>query len=117
MEAVRRLTGAYALAMIFAGEESLLIGARKGSPLAVGYGADEAYLGSDAFALAPFTNRISYLEDGDVAVLRGPRRDDLSTSKAASPIARSRSPMRRRGSSTRAATAISWRRRSTSSPK
>ncbi len=71
MEAVRRLTGAYALAMIFAGEESLLVGARKGSPLAVGYSADEAYLGSDAFALAPFTNRLSYLEDGDVAVLRG----------------------------------------------
>jgi len=71
MEAVRRLTGAYALAMIFAHEESLVIGARKGSPLAVGLGADEAYLGSDAIALAPFTNRICYLEDGDVAVLRG----------------------------------------------
>ncbi len=71
MEAARRLTGAYALAMIFAGEESLVIGARKGSPLAVGYGEGEAYLGSDAFALAPFTNRIAYLEDGDVAVLRG----------------------------------------------
>ena len=70
--AVRRLTGAYALAMIFEGEESLVIGARKGSPLAVGYGAHESYLGSDAFALAPFTNRICYLEDGDVAVLRGP---------------------------------------------
>ncbi|HEV2561657.1 MAG TPA: glutamine--fructose-6-phosphate transaminase (isomerizing) [Rhizomicrobium sp.] len=70
--AVRRLTGAYALAMIFSGEESLVVGARKGSPLAVGFGADEAYLGSDAFALAPFTNRLVYLEDGDVAVLRGP---------------------------------------------
>jgi glucosamine--fructose-6-phosphate aminotransferase (isomerizing) len=72
MAAVRRLTGAYALAMIFDGEESLVIGARKGSPLAVGYGDKESYLGSDAFALAPFTNRICYLEDGDVAVLRGP---------------------------------------------
>jgi len=70
-EAVRRLTGAYALAMIFRGEERLVIGARKGSPLAVGYGDHEAYLGSDAFALAPFTNRVAYLEDGDVAVLRG----------------------------------------------
>ncbi|HEY2445588.1 MAG TPA: glutamine--fructose-6-phosphate transaminase (isomerizing) [Rhizomicrobium sp.] len=69
---VQRLTGAYALAMIFEGEESLVIGARKGSPLAVGYGEKESYLGSDAFALAPFTNRICYLEDGDVAVLRGP---------------------------------------------
>ncbi|HEY1632431.1 MAG TPA: glutamine--fructose-6-phosphate transaminase (isomerizing) [Rhizomicrobium sp.] len=72
IKAASRLTGAYALAMIFDGEESLVIGARKGSPLAVGYGIDEAYLGSDAFALAPFTNRVAYLEDGDVAVLRGP---------------------------------------------
>ncbi len=70
-EAVRRLTGAYSLAMIFRGEESLLIGARKGSPLAVGYGEHEAYLGSDAFALAPFTNRVAYMEDGDVAIVRG----------------------------------------------
>jgi glucosamine--fructose-6-phosphate aminotransferase (isomerizing) len=72
MKAVRRLKGAYALAMIFSGEESLVIGARQGSPLAVGYGADTAFLGSDAFGLAPFTNRVSYLEDGDVAVLNGP---------------------------------------------
>ena len=71
MAASKKLTGAYALAMIFAGEEALVIGARKGSPLAVGYGEAEAYLGSDAFALAPFTNRVSYLEDGDVAVLKG----------------------------------------------
>jgi glucosamine--fructose-6-phosphate aminotransferase (isomerizing) len=69
--AVRRLTGAFALVMIFKGEESLLIAARRGSPLAVGYGDKEAYLGSDAFSLAPFTSRISYLEDGDVAVVRG----------------------------------------------
>ncbi len=69
--AVRRLTGAYSLAMIFRGEESLLVGARKGSPLAVGYGEAEAYLGSDAFALAPFTNRVAYMEDGDVAIVRG----------------------------------------------
>ncbi len=71
MEAARRLTGAYAIAMIFDGEESLVVGARQGSPLAVGYGKDESYLGSDAIALAPFTNRVSYLEDGDVAVLHG----------------------------------------------
>src|SRR5689334_6000757 len=71
-EAVRRLTGAYSLAMIFTGHEGLLIGARKGAPLAVGYGETEGYLGSDAFALAPFTNRVSYLEDGDVAVIEGP---------------------------------------------
>ena len=71
-EAVRRLTGAYSLAMIFTGHEGLLIGARKGAPLAVGYGDTEGFLGSDAFALAPFTNRVSYLEDGDVAVIEGP---------------------------------------------
>jgi glucosamine--fructose-6-phosphate aminotransferase (isomerizing) len=69
--AIKRLTGAFALVMIFKGEEQLLIGARRGSPLAVGYGETEAYLGSDAFSLAPFTNRVSYLEDGDVVVVRG----------------------------------------------
>src|SRR5438270_756256 len=70
-KAVKRLTGAFALVMLFDGEESLLIGARRGSPLAVGYGDSEGYFGSDAFALAPFTDRVSYLEDGDVAVVRG----------------------------------------------
>jgi glucosamine--fructose-6-phosphate aminotransferase (isomerizing) len=72
-EAVRaalpRLRGAFALAFLFAGEEDLLIGARKGSPLAVGYGDGEMYLGSDAIALAPFTDTISYLEEGDWAVV------------------------------------------------
>ena len=72
IEAARRLTGAYAIAMIFRGEERLIVGVRRGSPLAVGYGGNEGYLGSDAIALAPFTNRVSYLEDGDVAVIRGP---------------------------------------------
>src|SRR5215510_10398593 len=60
-----RLRGAFALAFLFAGEEDLLIGARKGSPLAVGHGEGEMFLGSDAIALAPFTDTISYLEDGD----------------------------------------------------
>ena len=64
-----RLRGAFALAFIFTGEEDLLIGARKGSPLAVGYGSGEMYLGSDAIALAPFTDEISYLEDGDLAIV------------------------------------------------
>ncbi|MCC6776168.1 MAG: glutamine--fructose-6-phosphate transaminase (isomerizing) [Hyphomicrobiales bacterium] len=67
--ALPRLRGAFALAFLFSGEEDLLIGARKGSPLAVGYGDGEMYLGSDAIALSPFTDRISYLEDGDSAVL------------------------------------------------
>ena len=64
-----RLKGAFALAFMFEGEDDLLIGARKGSPLAVGYGKGEMYLGSDAIALAPFTDTICYLDDGDWAVL------------------------------------------------
>ncbi|MEA2977428.1 MAG: hypothetical protein QOF19_2948 [Alphaproteobacteria bacterium] len=67
--ALPRLRGAFALAFLFAGHNDLLIGARKGSPLAVGYGDGEMYLGSDAIALAPFTNTISYLEDGDWATV------------------------------------------------
>jgi glucosamine--fructose-6-phosphate aminotransferase (isomerizing) len=65
-----RLRGAFALAFVFAGEDDLLIGARRGSPLAIGHGQGEMYLGSDAIALAPFTDTISYLEDGDWAVIR-----------------------------------------------
>jgi glutamine---fructose-6-phosphate transaminase (isomerizing) len=64
-----RLRGAFALAFLFKGHENLLIGARKGSPLAIGHGDGEMYLGSDAIALAPFTDRVSYLEDGDWVVL------------------------------------------------
>jgi glucosamine--fructose-6-phosphate aminotransferase (isomerizing) len=67
--ALPKLRGAFALAFLFEGQNDLLIGARKGSPLAVGYGDGEMYLGSDAIALAPFTNTISYLEEGDWAVL------------------------------------------------
>jgi glucosamine--fructose-6-phosphate aminotransferase (isomerizing) len=68
--ALPRLTGAFALAFLFEGEENLLVGARRGSPLAVGYGDGEMYLGSDAIALAPFTDSISYLDDGDWVVVR-----------------------------------------------
>src|SRR6184192_4336372 len=67
--ALPRLRGAFALAFLFTGEEDLIIGARKGSPLAIGYGDGEMYLGSDAMALAPFNDAISYLEEGDWAVL------------------------------------------------
>ena len=67
--AVGRLEGAFALGIIFAGEDDLMIAARRGSPLAIGIGKDEMYLGSDALALAPLTNRIMYLEDGDWAVI------------------------------------------------
>lgn len=64
-----RLKGAFALAILFDGEEDILIGARKGSPLAVGHGEGEMFLGSDAIALSPFTDRITYLEEGDWAVV------------------------------------------------
>jgi glucosamine--fructose-6-phosphate aminotransferase (isomerizing) len=67
--ALRRLSGAYALAMVFAGHPDLMIGARHGPPLAVGFGEDEMFVGSDALALAPLTSRIAYLEDGDWAVV------------------------------------------------
>lgn len=64
-----RLRGAFALAFLFKGENGMLIAARRGSPLAIGYGDGEMFLGSDAIALAPFTDKVSYLEDGDWAVL------------------------------------------------
>ena len=67
--ALRRLKGAFALAMIFAGYNDLMIVARQGSPLAIGFGDGEMFVGSDAIALAPFTNSIAYLEDGDWAVM------------------------------------------------
>lgn len=65
----RRLQGAYALAIIFAGHPELIIGAQHGAPLAVGFGDDEMFVGSDALALAPLTRRIAYLKDGDWTVV------------------------------------------------
>ena len=67
LSTVSRLTGAYALCFLFEGEEDLLIAARQGSPLAIGYGSGEMFVGSDAIALAPLTDRITYLEEGDFA--------------------------------------------------
>ncbi|MCB1530327.1 MAG: glutamine--fructose-6-phosphate transaminase (isomerizing) [Rhodospirillales bacterium] len=63
--ALDRLEGAYALALIFAGEENLMVGARQGTPLAIGYGNGEMFLASDSYALAPMTKNITFLEDGD----------------------------------------------------
>ncbi|MBK1671664.1 glutamine--fructose-6-phosphate aminotransferase, partial [Rhodovibrio sodomensis] len=63
--ALKRLDGAFALAVLFAGRHDMMIGARRGSPMAVGYGDGEMYVGSDSLALAPLTNRITYLEEGD----------------------------------------------------
>jgi glucosamine--fructose-6-phosphate aminotransferase (isomerizing) len=67
--ALRRLRGAYALAMVFAGHPELIIGAQQGAPLAIGFGEDAMFVGSDALALAPLTRRIAYLQDGDWAVV------------------------------------------------
>jgi glucosamine--fructose-6-phosphate aminotransferase (isomerizing) len=69
IKAIQRLHGAYAIAVIFKEAPDILIGARKGSPLAVGYGKDAMYLGSDAIGLAPLTSRITYMEEGDFVVL------------------------------------------------
>ena len=69
-KALKRLKGAFALGIVFCGDEDLLIGARRGTPLALGFNNGEAYLASDALALAPFTRQIAYLEEGDWAVMR-----------------------------------------------
>ena len=67
--AISRLRGAFALAILFRDNDNLIVGARNGPPLAIGHGEDEMFLGSDAIALAPFTNSITYLEDGDWCAL------------------------------------------------
>jgi glucosamine--fructose-6-phosphate aminotransferase (isomerizing) len=82
----RRLEGAYALALIFADHPELIIGARRGAPLAVGYGDAEMYLGSDALALAPLTRRIAYLQDGDWVALS--RTDATFYDAADQPVSR-----------------------------
>ena len=66
---LKRLHGAFALCFLFAGEDDLMIAARKGSPLAIGHGTGEMFIGSDAIALAPMTDRITYLDEGDWAVI------------------------------------------------
>ncbi|MGQ0610270.1 MAG: glutamine--fructose-6-phosphate transaminase (isomerizing) [Paracoccaceae bacterium] len=68
-ETLKRLRGAFALCFLFDGEDDLMIAARRGSPLAIGHGKGEMYVGSDAIALAPMTDRITYLEEGDWAVV------------------------------------------------
>ncbi|MEJ6401609.1 glutamine--fructose-6-phosphate transaminase (isomerizing) [Yoonia sp. 2307UL14-13] len=68
-QTIARLEGAYALCFLFDGEDDLLIAARKGSPLAIGHGEGEMFVGSDAIALAPMTDKITYLEEGDWAII------------------------------------------------
>ena len=85
-----RLTGAFSLAIIFEGHDDLMIGARRGSPLAVGHGHGEMFFGSDAIALAPFTDRVTYLEEGDWAVLTraGATIHDASGAEVTRPLVR-----------------------------
>ena len=66
---LKKLKGSFALGIIFKDYQNIIIGARRGSPLAVGYSKDENYLGSDSYALKSMTNKISYLDDGDLCVL------------------------------------------------
>jgi len=89
--ALPRLRGVFALAFLFAGEDDLVIGARRGPPLAVGYGDGEMYLGSDAIALAPLTGSIAYLEDGDWVIVRrgGATIQDAAGRTVTRPIIRS----------------------------
>ena len=86
-----RLKGAFALAFLFAGEEDLLIGARRGSPLAVGYGEGEMYLGSDAMALAPFTDRsaISRTAIGSWFTRKGAEVRDADGKPVSAPVIKS----------------------------
>ena len=109
-----QITGAYALAALIEGEPDLILGARHGPPLVVGFGDGEMFLGSDAVAVGPFTQRIAYLEDGDhVAVYPTGRASGVG---AAPPRhAPSGSCPRPPLSSRRATTGTSWKRRSTNS--
>ena len=90
-QTLNHLQGAFALAIIFRGYDDLMIAARQGSPLAIGYGDGEMFVGSDAIALAPFTDRIAYLEDGDWAVVTraGAAIRDRSGADVQRPIAKS----------------------------
>ena len=112
-----QLRGAFALGFIFAGQHDLMIGARNGPPLAIGYGEGEMYLGSDSIALGPFTDTISYLEDGDWVVLTHNSATIYDKNDAI--VQRETHQAQRRGGawSTRRIIATSWPRKSTSSPK
>jgi glucosamine--fructose-6-phosphate aminotransferase (isomerizing) len=77
---VADLDGAFALLFLFEGHENLMIAARKGSPLAIGHGDGEMYVGSDAIALAPMTDQITYLDEGDIAFITRDRADIIDAS-------------------------------------
>ena len=112
---LKRIHGAFSLAILFRRYPDMLIGARLGSPLVVGYGDGETYLGSDALALAPLTQRISYLEEGDWVVIDARPGPGLRPRRQAGRPARSSIPAPPRRGSRRAITATSCSRRSSSS--
>ncbi len=89
-ETLKRLRGAFALCFLFRGEDDLLIAARKGSPLAIGHGEGEMFVGSDAIALAPMTDQITYLDEGDYAVItrKGAQIFDSAGRRANRPVSR-----------------------------
>ncbi|MEO4040523.1 glutamine--fructose-6-phosphate transaminase (isomerizing) [Hoeflea sp. CAU 1731] len=87
--AVKLIRGAYALCVLVEGHDDMIMGARNGPPLAIGHGSGEMFLGSDAIALSPFTEDITYLEDGDWAVVRKDRLEIFSTDGL--PVQRKRS--------------------------
>ena len=74
IKSLKRLHGSFSLGLIFKDQPDLIVGARRGSPLAVGYGPNENYLGSDSYALKSMTNKISYLNDGEFCILK---KDDV----------------------------------------
>jgi len=113
LSTVSRLTGAYALCFLFEGEEDLLIAARQGSPLAIGYGSGEMFVGSDAIALAPLTDQITYLEEGDFAFVTRTK-SKSSMLHAVLPTARSKLSKLKQARSTKAATSTSCPKRSPS---
>ena len=115
--ALKRMRGAFALVYLFEGHDDLLIGARQGAPLAIGYGEGEMYLGSDALALAPFTDRVAYLEEGDWVVVTRARARRSATPPASRCSGASSAAPPAACSPRRATTATSWPRRSTSSPR
>ena len=86
--AIKRLSGAYALCVLIGGETEMIFATRNGPPLVVGYGDGEMFIGSDALAVGPFTNRVLYLEDGDYAAVdhKGARIFDSSGSEVSRPI-------------------------------
>ena len=94
-KAMERLRGAFALVALFSGRHDILMGARRGSSLAVGYGDGEMYIGTDALALAPFTKRVTYLEDDDWVVLERRRRH--RSTRAASEVTARDPPERHLG--------------------